>query len=136
MLQVFLNGFHGDTSATFLVGEVDQKGVDLVGATKEAMHRAIQACGPGVPLNTIGQIISDFAKMNGYTTCREFSGHGLGRQFHEVPLIYHFANDDDMPMMEGMAFTIDEIIKWPDEWTVVTKDGEVKLTIVLSDSVG
>ncbi|KAJ3280534.1 Methionine aminopeptidase 1D, chloroplastic/mitochondrial [Borealophlyctis nickersoniae] len=130
-ITVYLDGFHGDTSATFLVGDVDPQGRDLVAATKESMDRAIAICGPGVKLNEIGRVISQYAQKMGYTTCREFCGHGIGRQFHEPPLVYHFENNDEMIMEEGMSFTIEPmlcqgkpgIVRWPDNWTVVTEDG-------------
>ncbi|KAI8917581.1 peptidase M24, structural domain-containing protein [Powellomyces hirtus] len=130
-ITVYLNGFHGDTSATVLIGDVDEKGKKLVLATKEAMEKAISICKPGVPLNEIGRLISEYAESSGFTTCPDFSGHGIGRQFHEPPMIYHFRNSDSGVMEENMIFTIEPMlcqggaghVKWPDNWTAVTRDG-------------
>ncbi|TPX59057.1 hypothetical protein PhCBS80983_g02704 [Powellomyces hirtus] len=130
-ITVYLNGFHGDTSATVLIGDVDEKGKKLVLATEEAMEKAISICKPGVPLNEIGRLISEYAESSGFTTCPDFSGHGIGRQFHEPPMIYHFRNSDSGVMEENMIFTIEPMlcqggaghVKWPDNWTAVTRDG-------------
>ena len=84
-----MDGFHGDTSSTFLVGDVDQAGVALVERTKEALDQAIAICAPGVPLNNIGKTIQVLADQHGYSVSEQFSGHGIGKEFHCLPLIYH-----------------------------------------------
>lgn len=104
-----MNGYHGDTSATFMVGDVDSQGRKLVEHTKECLDKAINICGPGVPFNEIGRVIryillrfvfyashdswslcySDHAENNGYTVSEELTGHGIGTEFHCHPLIYH-----------------------------------------------
>ncbi|KAI8804310.1 peptidase M24, structural domain-containing protein, partial [Cladochytrium replicatum] len=132
-ITVYLNGFHGDTSATFLVGAVDSVGVDLVNTTKEAMEAAIAISGPGVPIREIGRIVSQLAKKRGFSVSPDFCGHGIGRFFHEPPLIIHSErhNNDDTTMEEFMTFTIEpalcqgrsSYVKWPDQWTAVTADG-------------
>ncbi|TPX72681.1 hypothetical protein SpCBS45565_g00071 [Spizellomyces sp. 'palustris'] len=130
-VTVYLDGFHGDTSETVLIGDVDEKGELLTLATKEAMEIAINVCKPGVPLNMIGKVISEYARKKGYSSSRDFCGHGIGRQFHEPPMIFHYENNDPGVMEEGMTFTIEpmlcqgtaEYVKWPDNWTVVTQDG-------------
>ncbi|KAJ2375209.1 hypothetical protein GGI05_007175, partial [Coemansia sp. RSA 2603] len=129
-VTVFKGGFHGDTSATFAAGSVDQKGLDLMRTTKEALEIAIQACGPGVPFSVIGQTIGALAASKGYTVSEELTGHGVGRDFHQNPLIYHHINDEPGVMLPGMAFTIEPIlcqgvargIQWPDGWTISTED--------------
>ncbi|KAF7729775.1 Methionine aminopeptidase 1D, chloroplastic/mitochondrial [Apophysomyces ossiformis] len=88
-VTVYLDGYHGDTSATFLVGQVDDRGRALVECTKEALESAIAICGPDVPLKEIGRVISDHAEKHGYTVSDEMSGHGIGEEFHCFPLIYH-----------------------------------------------
>nr|KAJ3420042.1 Methionine aminopeptidase 1D, chloroplastic/mitochondrial [Polyrhizophydium stewartii] len=130
-VTVYLNGFHGDTSATFLVGNVDTAGRELVEATQESLKTALSVCGPGVPFSAIGNIISEFAGKHGYQINRDFCGHGIGRHFHQPPLVLHYANSEPETMEEGMTFTIEPIlcqgvatyVKWPDGWTVVTQDG-------------
>lgn len=90
---MYLDGYHGDTSATFLVGNVDQAGRELVERTKESLDAAIAVCGPGVPLNRIGKTIQGIADRYNYTISEQFSGHGIGKEFHCLPLIYHHGKD-------------------------------------------
>ncbi|KAJ1733318.1 hypothetical protein LPJ61_001619 [Coemansia biformis] len=130
-VTVYKDGFHGDTSAMFGAGRVDRLGTDLVEATREALELAIQICGPGVPFAEIGRTIAAFVAQHGYSVSEELTGHGVGRNFHQNPLIYHHANDEPGVMEPGMAFTIEPIvcqgsaagILWPDGWTVSTEDG-------------
>ncbi|KAF9356900.1 hypothetical protein BGX26_004575 [Mortierella sp. AD094] len=130
-ITVYLDGYHGDTSATFLVGNVDQPGRELVERTKESLDAAIAVCGPGVPLNKIGKTIQSIADQYGYTVSEQFSGHGIGKEFHCLPLIYHHDNDEEGDMEKGMIFTIEPMfcqgtavgVQWPDKWTVSTADG-------------
>ncbi|KAF9980890.1 hypothetical protein BGZ75_007864 [Mortierella antarctica] len=130
-ITVFLDGYHGDTSATFLVGNVDQAGRELVERTKESLDAAIAICGPGVPLNRIGKTIQAIADRYGYSVSEQFSGHGIGKEFHCLPLIYHHDNDEEGVMEKGMIFTIEPMfcqgtavgVQWPDKWTVTTADG-------------
>ncbi|KAI9599182.1 peptidase M24, structural domain-containing protein [Syncephalis fuscata] len=130
-VTVYRQGYHGDTSATFLVGQVDDLGQSLVNTTREAMEAAIQICGPGVPLQEIGRTICDLAEAHGFRVSNELSGHGIGRLFHTLPLIYHHRNDETEVMEPGMTFTIEPVVcqgtaqsrLWPDGWTLVTKDG-------------
>eukprot|EP00842_Homolaphlyctis_polyrhiza_P004931 jgi/Hompol1/5439/HPOL_001933-RA len=129
--QVSFWQFHGDTSTTVLVGDVDEPGVALVEATKTALHEALKICGPGVPFREIGSLISNFARSKGYSVNRDFCGHGIGRHFHQPPLVMHHENNEPEVMSEGMTFTVEPILcqgnagyaKWPDAWTVVTQDG-------------
>ncbi|KAL1928747.1 hypothetical protein VTP01DRAFT_2533 [Rhizomucor pusillus] len=145
-VTVFLDGFHGDTSATFMVGDVDECGKTLVQVTNECLDQAIKICGPDVPFQEIGRIISTHAANNGFTVSSELSGHGIGRQFHSLPLIYHHVNQEPGEMKEGMAFTIEPIlcqgspmgIMWPDQWTISTVDGgrsaQAEHTIIITDT--
>ncbi|KAJ1833662.1 hypothetical protein LPJ63_002590 [Coemansia sp. RSA 2711] len=130
-VTVYKRGYHGDTSATFGVGHVDAIGARLISATQESLELAIQACGPGVPFSRIGETIESFAAPLGYSISADLTGHGLGRNFHQNPLIYHHQNDEPGEMRPGMAFTIEPIlcqgvaagIQWPDGWTISTEDG-------------
>ncbi|KAI9294824.1 methionine aminopeptidase [Neoconidiobolus thromboides FSU 785] len=130
-VTVYLNGVHGDTSATFMVGDVDDAGKKLVSVTKKAMEKAISICGPGVEFKKIGKVISEIVKDNGFSVSDELTGHGIGAHFHELPLIFHHENQEEGIMQSGMTFTIEPIVSqgspigkmWPDGWTIVTEDG-------------
>ncbi|OMJ22786.1 Methionine aminopeptidase 1D, chloroplastic/mitochondrial [Smittium culicis] len=90
-ITVYLDGFHGDNSATFLVGSVDKPGQDLVNHTKHALDLAINLCKPNVHFYQIGNAIHEYSSTHGYSSVEDFSGHGLGTEFHQAPLIYHFS---------------------------------------------
>ncbi|KAJ2335090.1 hypothetical protein GGH91_005554 [Coemansia sp. RSA 2671] len=144
-VTAFKRGFHGDTSATFGVGQVDPPGVALMDATRESLELAIQACGPGVLLATIGEVISVHAEALGYSVSQDLTGHGIGRSFHQNPLIYHHYNEEPGVMEPGMAFTIEPILcqgvatgmQWPDGWTITTTDGgrsaQFEHTVIITD---
>ncbi|KAJ1911924.1 hypothetical protein H4219_005783 [Mycoemilia scoparia] len=132
-VTLFKDGFHGDTSCTFLVNPdaVDALGKELVEATKEALDIGIRVCGPGVPFREIGNAISEFALINGFSVSEDLTGHGIGRHFHQPPLVFHHENDEPEVMKPGMVFTIEPILcqgeseafLWPDGWTISTADG-------------
>ncbi|GAN04934.1 methionine aminopeptidase 1D, chloroplastic/mitochondrial-like [Mucor ambiguus] len=144
-VTVYVDGYHGDTSATFLVGQVDEKGRALVACTQETLNQAMSICGPGVPYREIGQVICKIAMKNGFSVSDELSGHGIGKEFHSLPLIYHHLNDEEGVMKSGTAFTIEPIlcqgsasgIMWPDEWTISTVDGgrsaQFEHTLLIND---
>lgn len=130
-ITAFIDGVHGDTNATFLVGDVDEESRLLVERTREALDRAIKAVAPGRPINVIGRVIESFARRFDYGVVRDFTGHGIGTSFHTGLIIPHY--DDpraDLPMEVGMTFTIEPMLTlgtidyeiWPDGWTVVTAD--------------
>ncbi|XP_076839252.1 methionine aminopeptidase 1D, mitochondrial isoform X2 [Brachyhypopomus gauderio] len=129
-VTVYLEGYHGDTSETFLVGSVDEQGRKLVDVAKQCRDQAIAACGPGRPLSVIGNTISEIATSTGFCVCPYFIGHGIGSYFHGYPEIWHHANDNDLRMEEGMAFTIEPILMegtsefriLSDNWTAVSVD--------------
>lgn len=130
-ITAFIGGVHGDTNATFLIGNVDQESRLLVERTREAMLRGIRAVAPGRPLNAIGRVIESYARRFGYGVVRDFTGHGIGTTFHSGLIVPHF-DDPSSPviMQEGMTFTIEPMLTlgtieydiWPDGWTAVTKD--------------
>ncbi|KAL8473160.1 hypothetical protein ACS0TY_030116 [Phlomoides rotata] len=91
-VTVYLNGYHGDTSATYFVGEVDEEARNLVKVTKECLDKAISICAPGVEFNKIGKTIHDHADKHHYGVVQEFVGHGVGRVFHSDPVILHYSN--------------------------------------------
>ena len=125
-------GVHGDTDATYLVGEVDEESRLLVERTHEAMMRAIKAVRPGRELNVIGRVIESYAKRFGYGVIRDFTGHGIGTAFHSGLVVPHYdAAPRHAEVMEpGMTFTIEPMLNlgthewemWDDGWTVVTQD--------------
>ncbi|KAI0068523.1 Creatinase/aminopeptidase [Artomyces pyxidatus] len=129
-VTVYLDGYHGDTSRTFLVGDVDDLGQDLVDATSDALDAGIAACGPGRPFKSIGQAVHKLAAKRGYSVSSEFSGHGIGKVFHRSPWILHHRNDEPGIMLPGHCFTIEpSLIQgpdphcwiWPDGWTASTE---------------
>lgn len=130
-ITAYIGGVHGDTDATFLVGEVDEESRQLVERTHEAMMRAIKAVAPGRPVSVIGRVIESYARRFGYGVVRDFTGHGIGTSFHSGLVIPHY--DDpayDTVLSAGMTFTIEPMLNlgtpdwdmWDDGWTVVTKD--------------
>uniref|UniRef100_A0A1A7XQ13 Methionine aminopeptidase n=1 Tax=Iconisemion striatum TaxID=60296 RepID=A0A1A7XQ13_9TELE len=129
-VTVYLEGYHGDTSETFLIGEVDEVGHRLVETARRCRDEAIAVCKPGAQLCVIGNTISEIAQTNGFQVCPYFIGHGIGSYFHCHPEIWHHANDNDITMDEGMAFTIEPIVMegstefriLKDKWTAVSVD--------------
>jgi methionyl aminopeptidase len=145
-VTVFREGVHGDTDATFLVGEVDPESQRLVRVTRESMERGIDAVKPGQPISDIGQAIQDHAEGEGYGVVRDFIGHGIGEQFHTDLQIPHYYTPHASTVMEpGMTFTIEPMITmgtyqfrlWADGWTAVTNDGlrtaQFEHTILVTD---
>ncbi len=131
-ITAFLGGVHGDTDATYLVGEVDEESRLLVERTHDAMMRGIRAAVPGREINVIGRVIESYARRFGYGVVRDFTGHGIGTAFHSGLVIPHYdAAPGYATVIEpGMTFTVEPMLNlgtpewdmWPDGWTVVTKD--------------
>jgi methionyl aminopeptidase len=146
-ITAYIGGVHGDTDATYLVGEVDEESRLLVERTREAMMRGIRAVAPGRQINVIGRVIESYAKRFGYGVVRDFTGHGIGGSFHSGLVIPHYDDPRATAVMEpGMTFTIEPMLTlgtiaydiWDDGWTVVTKDrrrtAQFEHTIVVTDS--
>jgi methionyl aminopeptidase len=130
-VTVIKDGFHGDTSRMFHVGETSIQAKRLCKLTYEAMWLGIQIVRPGAKLGDIGFVIQDFAEKNGFSVVREFCGHGIGKRFHEEPQVLHYGKPGTGLTLEaGMIFTIEPMInagkrdikQMPDGWTIVTKD--------------
>lgn len=130
-ITAYIGGVHGDTNATFLVGDVAEEPRLLVERTKEATRRAIAAVAPGRPLNVIGRVIESYAKRFGYGVVRDFTGHGISTSFHSGLIVPHYDDPGSVvELREGMTFTIEPMLTlgtydydmWADGWTVVTKD--------------
>ena len=131
-ITAYKNGVHGDTNATFFVGEPSEVVRLLVERTSEAMNRGIKAVAPGRQVNVIGRTIESYAKRFGYGVVRDYTGHGVGELFHSGLIIPHY---DSAPRFDdvievGMVFTIEPMLTlgaqewelWADDWTVVTRD--------------
>ena len=127
-----LDGWHGDSSRMFFVGErISVKARKLVDVTYDAMMRGIAAIRPGAHIGVIGDAIQRHAEAHRFSVVRDFCGHGIGRVFHDAPSILHYGSPGDGPVMqEGMLFTVEPMInagRWEvkvlsDGWTAVTKD--------------
>jgi len=131
-VTVFHEGVHGDCSETVLVGNVSKGLRDLVKTTYKSLRAAIAICKPGTPYSDIGGVIEDIITPRGYSSVREFCGHGIGRLFHTAPNVLHFKNNVPTGIMQpGHTFTIEPMIcagasshvLWPDQWTAATTDG-------------
>ncbi len=131
-ITAYIHGVHGDTDATFPVGEIDQESALLIERTHEAMLRGIKAAQPGREINVIGRVIESYARRFGYGVVRDFTGHGIGTHFHSGLIIPHYdAAPSYATIIEpGMTFTIEPMLNlgtaswdmWEDGWTVVTRD--------------
>lgn len=125
------DGWHGDTSRMFYVGEPSIQARRLCETTYQALWRGIQVVKPGATLGDIGHAIQSFAEDMGYSVVREFCGHGIGLKFHEEPQVVHYGKPrSGMRLEPGMTFTIEPMInagkagikQLGDGWTIVTKD--------------
>ncbi|MCD0451042.1 type I methionyl aminopeptidase [Actinocorallia sp. API 0066] len=130
-ITAFIGGVHGDTDATYLVGDVDEESRLLVERTREAMMRGIKAVKPGRAINVVGRVIEAYARRFGYGVVRDFTGHGIGTTFHSGLVVPHYDDPHATTVLRpGMTFTIEpmltlgthEYTMWQDGWTVVTKD--------------
>ncbi|MFM8927376.1 MAG: type I methionyl aminopeptidase [Rhodoluna sp.] len=147
-ITCYLEGFHGDSNQTFMVGSVSEDVKLLVERTRDALARGISVVAPGRQVNLIGRTIEAFAKRFNYGVVRDFTGHGIGESFHSGLIIPHYDSaplyDDVMEV--GMVFTIEPMLTlgthqwqmWDDGWTVVTKDrsltAQFEHTIVVTET--
>lgn len=129
-----LNGYHGDTNGTFFVGSVDPKVQKFVNETREAMWMGIRQVRPGNTVGDIGHAIESYVKSKGYSVVVEYCGHGIGRNFHEDPVILHVGRPKQgVVLKEGMTFTIEPMVNMGapqtrlerDGWTVRSLDGSL-----------
>ena len=130
-ITVIKDGYHGDTSRMFYIGEPSILAKRLCDTTYKSMWHGISQVKPGNHLGDIGYAIQNYAEDHGFSIVREFCGHGIGKAFHEDPQILHYGNPGEgIELKEGMVFTIEpmvnagkrEIKMLSDGWTVVTKD--------------
>ncbi len=140
-------GFHGDTNATFLIGNVQPDVQKLVNTARECLMAGISVCRPGARIGDIGAIIEEMAHGQGFSVVHEYCGHGIGRKFHEEPQVVHVGKKGTgVEMRPGMTFTIEPMINLgkrhckvlEDGWTVVTKDkswsAQFEHTILITES--
>jgi methionyl aminopeptidase len=146
-VTVIKDGWHGDTSRMYIVGEGSIAAKRLCNFTYEAMWKGIVKVKPGARLGDIGHSIQTFAENNGFSIVREFCGHGIGRNFHEEPQVLHYGRPGTLEeLVPGMVFTIEpmvnagrrEIREMGDGWTIVTKDRSLSAqwehTVLVTDS--
>ncbi|MFP5383812.1 MAG: type I methionyl aminopeptidase [Gammaproteobacteria bacterium] len=130
-ITVIKDGWHGDTSAMFVIGEISPFAGRLVKVAQECLYKAIAAVRPGVRLGDLGHVIQKHAEANHFSVVRDYCGHGIGEGFHEDPQVLHYGRPGTgIVIEEGMTFTIEPMINagshhtrlLADGWTVVTKD--------------
>lgn len=135
-ITVKLDGYHGDTSKTYLVGNVNEEVKYLVQRTENAMYRGINAIKPGKYLYEVGKAIEKYISKFGYSIVHDFVGHGIGKNFHEEPQVFHhYSLGNKIRLQEGMIFTVEPMINMgnsyeikvskEDGWTVTTQDGSL-----------
>lgn len=142
-----LDGWHGDTCATFAVGKLDRQSENLLEITRQSLEQGIAAAGPGKRLGDIGAAIQGLVEAQKFSVVREYTGHGLGRRLHEEPTVLHYGKaGSGMALRPGMVFTIEPMVNvgkpgtvlLGDGWTVVTADGsrsaQFEHTIAIMDN--
>ncbi len=145
-VTAYREGVHGDTNATFAVGEIDPPSLRLVQVTFECLWKGIEAVRPGRPLSDVGRAIEDHARKHNLGVVRAFIGHGIGEQFHtDLQVLHYYDPSSTTVMRPGMTFTIEPMITmgnprhvvWDDGWTAVTADGkrtaQFEHTILVTD---
>ncbi|KAI8981943.1 methionine aminopeptidase 1 [Mycotypha africana] len=129
----FYKGFHGDMNATYCVGNVDDKGKELIDTARECLEKAIAMVKPGIKYRDFGRVIEEHARKHGFSVVRSFCGHGINQLFHTAPNVPHYNNNKAVGVAKpGHCFTIEPMICeghwrdeiWPDNWTAVTCDGK------------
>jgi len=148
-LTTIVEGFYGDSSETFMIGNVSEKARHLVMVTANALLRGIDSVKPGRPLSVIGEAIEPYVTAQGCSVVRQYTGHGIGKKFHEAFTVYHHMDPDcDRILLEpGMTLTIEPMVNSGryevvtdkvDGWTVRTKDGSLSAqfehTIVVTET--
>jgi methionyl aminopeptidase len=130
-ITVIKDGYHGDTSKMFKVGETSILANRLIDTTYQALWIGIKQVKPGATVGDIGQAIQEYVEAHHYSVVREYCGHGIGKEFHEEPQILHYGRAGaGLTLEQGMCFTIEPMVNAgkhqvklrPDGWTVITKD--------------
>lgn len=133
-ITVIKDGYHGDTSKMFLIGDISAEDNRLCRLAQESLYVGLKKVKPGAAFGEIGSAIQKFIKSKGrYSIVKDYCGHSIGVEFHEEPQIVHYKNHDKTKMVEGMCFTIEPMINLgkagtildkEDNWTVYTSDGK------------
>ncbi len=133
-ITVIKDGYHGDTSKMFIIGEASSEDNRLCRITQESLYLALKKVKPGATFGEVGATIQKFIKKSGrYSIVKDYCGHGIGKEFHEEPQIMHYKNNDKTKMEVGMCFTIEPMVNLgrsgtildkTDNWTVYTADGK------------
>ncbi len=130
-ITVIKDGYHGDTSKMFFVGQPSVRARRLVEVARQALYKGIEQVRPGAHLGDIGHAVQTFVEAHHYSVVREYCGHGIGREFHEEPQVLHYGKPGEgVELVPGMCFTIEPMVNTgkrqtkvlPDGWTVVTRD--------------
>jgi methionyl aminopeptidase len=130
-VTVIRDGYHGDTSRMYVVGEASVMARRLIDTTRDAMWRGIKAVRPGATLGDVGHAIQSFVESHRFSVVREYCGHGIGQVYHEDPQVLHYGQPGTgLRLTPGMTFTVEPMVNegtrhtrlLPDGWTVVTKD--------------
>ena len=130
-VTIIKDGFHGDTSRMYTVGEPGVLARRLIDVTREAMWRGIRVVKPGTTLGDVGHAIQSYVEAERFSVVREYCGHGIGRIYHEDPQVLHYGQPGEgLRLQQGMTFTVEPMVNagarhtrlMPDGWTVVTKD--------------
>lgn len=133
-ITVTKDGYFGDTSKMFYIGEVPNHAKRLAEVSQESLYKAIALVKPGARLGDIGHVIQQHAENNHYSVVREYCGHGIGTEFHQEPQVLHFGRPNTgLELKEGMTFTIEPMLNAgkhhtklkKDGWTVETRDGRL-----------
>ncbi len=130
-VSAYFEGYFGDSSAMVMIGEVSEEKKRVVDVARESLYRSIAILKPGILLSAIGQTIEEYASSHNCSVVNQFVGHGIGVHFHEAPDVPHHYNDLQIPLVEGMTFTIEPMINAgvrtavfdADGWTARTADG-------------
>lgn len=147
-VTTILDGYYGDTCATFPVGKISREAQSLIDVTRQALTKSIQSLSAHKNLNDcVGKIIQPFVEKQGFSVVRDLGGHGVGLRFHEKPFVFHFNCDEGVILKPGMIFTIEPMVNagdWPiyldsiDGWTIRTKDkslsAQFEHTVLITDS--
>ena len=132
-ITIYLDGMHGDCSATFLLGDVDPATRHLVDITAQCLLVGVDAVRPGGRVRDVGRAIQAIAHGEGFGIVKELVGHGIGEEFHSTPYVHHYDEPRDRTRLRpGMVFTIEpmltlgdpDVVQWDDGWTIVTLDGQ------------
>ena len=146
-ITCILDGYFGDASRMFIIGDVPEETRKLVEVTRECLNLGIEQVFPSKRLGDIGHAIQNHAEKNGFSVVRDFAGHGVGLEFHEAPQVLHYGQPGKGEMLrENMVFTIEPMINMGsyecrilgDGWTAVTADGSLSAqwehTLLVTDS--